>query len=81
MCSTSWNIRKKLCYTTEPFFTNQAVNAIKQYNDYDGMFIYYQMKLLLPQEKFLSSGTASGRENVSKSSCSNIKMHFLDLPT
>ncbi len=78
---TIGTLGKKLCYTDEPCFTNQAINAIKQYEDYDSMFIYYQMKLLLPQVKFLSSGTASGRENVSKSSFSNIKMRFPDLPT
>lgn len=78
---TIGTLGKKLCYTDEPCFTNQAINAIKQYDNYDSMFIYYQMKLLLPQVKFLSSGTASGRENVSKSSFSNIKMRFPDLLT
>ena len=45
-------------------------------------YIFYLLKYNLPQVKNLSSGTASGRENVSKSSFSNIKVELIkDLPT
>ncbi len=78
---TIGTLGKKMCLTNEPCFTNQAINAIKHNKDYDGRFIYYRMKPMLPYVKFLSSGTASGRENVSKSSFSNIKISIPDLPT
>ncbi len=71
---TIGSLGKKLCLTNEPSFTNQAVNAIIPFSQNDGRYIYYYMKIMLPTVKYLSSGTASGRENVSKSSFSNIKI-------
>lgn len=71
---TIGSLGKKMCLTDEPSFTNQAINAIVPFEQHDGRFIYYLMKLMLPAVKHLSSGTASGRENVSKSSFANIKV-------
>lgn len=71
---TIGSLGKKICLTDEPSFTNQAINAIVPFEKNDGRFIYYLMKSMLPAVKHLSSGTASGRENVSKSSFSNIKV-------
>jgi type I restriction enzyme, S subunit len=71
---TIGSLGKKICLTDEPSFTNQAINAIIPFEENDGRFIYYLMKVMLPAVKHLSSGTASGRENVSKSSFSNIKV-------
>ena len=71
---TIGSLGKKLCLTDQPSFTNQAVNAIIPFPENDGRYIYYYMKIMLPTVKHLSSGTASGRENVSKSSFSNIKI-------
>ena len=78
---TIGSLGKKMCLTNEPSFTNQAVNAIVVNNENDGRFIYFLMKLMLPAVKHLSSGTASGRENVSKSSFANIKVKVPPLPT
>jgi len=78
---TIGSLGKKLCLTKEPSFTNQAINAIKMNKGNDGRFIYYTMKIILPMVKHLSSGTASGRENVSKSSFGNIKINIPPLPT
>jgi len=72
---TIGSIGKKLCLTKAPSFTNQAINAIKVDNSrYDPIFVFYLLKYNLPQVKYLSNGTASGRENVSKSSFSKIKV-------
>jgi type I restriction enzyme S subunit len=50
------------------------MNAIIPNDNYDKHFVYYLLKLNLFQLKIFDSGTASGRENVSKSSFSNIKV-------
>lgn len=72
---TIGSIGKKLCLTKVKSFTNQAINAIIVHLDrYDPDFVFYLMKYNLPQVKNLSSGTASGRENVSKSSFGKIKV-------
>lgn len=78
---TIGSLGKKLCLTKEPSFTNQAINAIIMDNGNDGKFVYYMMKIMLPMVKHLSSGTASGRENVSKSSFGNIKISVPSLQT
>ncbi len=65
----------KICITSRPCFTNQAVNAvIPDTSLYDEMYVYYLLRTIVPQVKHLSSGTASGRENVSKSAFSNIEV-------
>ncbi|MBV6644032.1 MAG: restriction endonuclease subunit S [Cyclobacteriaceae bacterium] len=74
---TIGTIGKKICLSKQDCFTNQAINAVNVYRDkYDPVFIFYLLKFNLPQVKNLSSGTASGRENVSKSSFSNIKVRL-----
>lgn len=72
----------KICIASGPCFTNQAVNSvIPDRTRYDEMYIYYLLKTVVPHVKHLSSGTASGRENVSKSAFSNIEVNVHDLPT
>ncbi|ARN70795.1 hypothetical protein BST91_03595 [Nonlabens tegetincola] len=80
---TIGSIGKKLCLTKVPSFTNQAINAIIVNTEkYDPDFVFYLMKYNLPQVKNLSSGTASGRENVSKTSFGRIKVKLpKHLPT
>ncbi len=57
-------------------FVNQAINAILPYKEYDKDYIYYVTKFaVLPQLKIYDSGTTSGRENISKSSFSNIRLY------
>ena len=48
-------------------FINQAMNAIIPNENFDNEYVYYAVKNILPNIKMLDSGTASGRENVSKS--------------
>ena len=69
---TIGSLGKKMCLTDEPSFTNQAVNAVIPNENFDGEFLYYCLRTRLPYVKQLDSGTTSGRENVSKSSFSNI---------
>ncbi|MEZ4952619.1 MAG: restriction endonuclease subunit S [Saprospiraceae bacterium] len=70
----------KLCLTREPSFTNQATNAIVvDENEFDKKFIYYLMVYNNPKVKNLSSGTASGRENVSKGVFESIKVNVPSL--
>jgi type I restriction enzyme S subunit len=69
---TIGSLGKKMCLTDEPSFTNQAVNAVIPNENFDGVFLYYCLRTRLPYVKQLDSGTTSGRENVSKSSFSNI---------
>lgn len=72
----------KICITSKPCFTNQAVNAvIPDRSLFDEMYIYYLLKTIVPHVKHLSSGTASGRENVSKSVFSSIEVSVHDLST
>ena len=72
---TIGSIGKKICLSKEDSLTNQAINAVKVYQDkFDPIFVFYLLKYNLPQVKNLSSGTASGRENVSKSSFGKIKV-------
>jgi len=67
----------KLCLTREISLCNQAVNSIiVNQNKHNSMFIFYLMKLTIPRVKFLSSGTASGRENVSKSAFSAMEVEL-----
>lgn len=74
---TIGSIGKKMTKAHCDCFINQAMNAIVPYDNYDKEFVFYVLKYNLDQLKALDSGTASGRENVSKSSFSSIK---LDVP-
>lgn len=71
---TIGSIGQKMIKAHKELFINQAVNAVVPNNLYDEDFVYYLLKLNLFQLKTFDSGTASGRENVSKSSFSNIKL-------
>ncbi len=72
---TIGSIGKKMTYAHKDLFVNQAINAIIPSPKYDNEYIYYNVKYsVLPQLKKLDSGTTSGRENVSKSSFSNIRI-------
>lgn len=71
---TIGSIGKKMTKAHCDLFVNQAVNAIVPNKNYDEDFVYYLLKFNLAQVKVLDSGTASGRENVSKSSFSKISL-------
>ena len=71
---TIGSIGKKLTMAHCDCFINQAMNAVIPFKDYDREFVYYVLKYNLSQLKTLDSGTASGRENVSKSAFSSIKI-------
>lgn len=53
-------------------FINQAMNAIIPNDFYDSEYIYYAIKNIIGNLKSLDSGTASGRENISKSAFSKM---------
>ena len=71
---TIGSIGKKITQAHCDCFVNQAINAIVPNDFYDNDFIFYLLKNNLNQVKGLDSGTASGRENVSKSTFSSIEM-------
>jgi type I restriction enzyme S subunit len=72
---TIGTIGEKICLTKEPSFTNQAINAvIPNELEYDPKFVYYLLKYNLPKVAQRNSGTASGRQNVSKSNFASIKV-------
>ena len=63
----------KSCLTKELSLVNQAVNCVVVDTEkFDIMYVYYLLQLTIPTVKSLNSGTASGRENVSKSVFENI---------
>ncbi|MEH6594833.1 MAG: restriction endonuclease subunit S [Colwellia polaris] len=68
----------KSCLTKEISLVNQAVNCVVVNTvKYDIMYVYYLMQLTIPTVKSLNSGTASGRENVSKSVFENIDVRVV----
>ncbi|MDM1043056.1 MULTISPECIES: restriction endonuclease subunit S [Empedobacter] len=71
---TIGSIGKKMTKAHCDLFINQAMNAVIPNDNFDEEFVYYVLKFNLSQLKTFDSGTASGRENVSKSSFSNIKI-------
>lgn len=72
---TIGSIGKKMTYAHTDLFVNQAINAIIPKDSYDKEYVYYDIKYsVLPQLKKLDSGTTSGRENISKSSFSSIRI-------
>ncbi|WP_229625368.1 restriction endonuclease subunit S [Vibrio parahaemolyticus] len=65
----------KSCLTKERSLVNQAVNCVVVDTEkFDIMYVYYLLQLTIPKVKSLNSGTASGRENVSKSVFENIEV-------
>lgn len=71
---TIGSIGEKITKAHCNLFINQAMNAVVANDNFDKDFVFYLLKQNLGQLKLLDSGTASGRENVSKSSFSNIKV-------
>lgn len=72
---TIGSIGKKITQAHCDCFINQAMNAVVPNENYDQNFVYYLLKHNLHSVKALDSGTASGRENVSKSSFSSIEVY------
>lgn len=72
---TIGSIGKKMTYAHTDLFVNQAINAIVPKDSYDNEYIFYNVRCsVLPQLKKLDSGTTSGRENISKTSFSSIRI-------
>jgi type I restriction enzyme S subunit len=71
---TIGSIGKKMTMAHCDLFINQAMNAIVPNSNFDNEFVYYAVKNVLPNIKSLDSGTASGRENVSKSAFSRMQV-------
>lgn len=71
---TIGSLGKKLCLTDRFCFTNQAVNAVIPFEKYDKLFVYYLFSNINSAVANLSNGTASGRENVSKTSFENLNV-------
>ncbi|MBH0002883.1 restriction endonuclease subunit S [Pseudoalteromonas sp. SWYJZ12] len=71
---TIGSIGQKMILAHQDLFINQAVNAVIPSDQFDKLFVFYLLKLNLFQLKTFDSGTASGRENVSKSSFSAIEV-------
>lgn len=74
---TIGSIGEKLTKAHKDCFINQAMNAVVPNSDYDEDYVYYLLKYNLRQLKMFDSGTASGRENVSKSAFSSMKVTVL----
>jgi len=68
----------KSCLTKELSLVNQAVNCVLvDEPKYDYMYIYYLMQATIYKVKAMDSGTASGRENVSKSAFESIDVRVI----
>lgn len=74
---TIGSIGEKLTKAHTDCFINQAMNAVIPNEKYDEDYVYYVLKYNLKQLKMFDSGTASGRENVSKSAFSSININIL----
>lgn len=71
---TIGSIGKKMTMAHCDLFINQAMNAIIPFPNFDKDYVYYAVRNVLSNIKALDSGTASGRENVSKSAFSRMKV-------
>ena len=71
---TIGSIGKKMTMAHCDMFINQAMNAIMPNSNFDNEFVYYAVRNVLSNIKALDSGTASGRENVSKSAFSKMEV-------
>ena len=71
---TIGSIGKKMTMAHCDLFINQAMNAIIPNACFDSEYVYYAVKNVLRNIKTLDSGTASGRENVSKSAFSKMEI-------
>ncbi|MEG4011443.1 MULTISPECIES: restriction endonuclease subunit S [unclassified Microcoleus] len=71
----------KMCFTSKPSFTNQQLNSIiVDQSLYEPIYIYYLLKTYITHVKHLNAGSASGRENVNKSSFGNLEIEVHELP-
>lgn len=75
---TIGSVGKKMTMAHCDLFINQAMNAIVPNQNFDSEYVYYVMKNNIHKLKKLDSGTASGRENVSKSAFSNMEIEIDD---
>jgi type I restriction enzyme S subunit len=75
---TIGSIGQKIILAHQDLFINQAMNAVVPSERFGKLFVFYLLKLNLFQLKTFDSGTASGRENVSKSSFSAIEVTVPD---
>jgi type I restriction enzyme S subunit len=67
--------------TSRPSFTNQQINSvIVDQTRHDSVFVYYLLRDSIPKVKQLNAGSASGRENVNKSTFENIELLVPPLP-
>ena len=71
---TIGSVGKKLTMAHCDCFINQAMNAIVPNQNYDSEYVYYLLKNNIHKLKSLNSGTASGRENISKTAFSNMEL-------
>ena len=71
---TIGSIGKKMTMAHCDLFINQAMNAIIPNACFNSEYVYYAVKNVLGNIKTLDSGTASGRENVSKSAFSKMEI-------
>ncbi len=72
----------KMCLTSKPSFTNQQLNSIiVDQSQYEPIYVYYLMKTYITHVKHLNAGSASGRENVNKSSFENLEIEVHELAT
>ena len=71
---TIGSVGKKMTMAHVPLFVNQAINAVIPYSIEEADYIYYVVKANLSRLKTIDSGTTSGRENISKSSFSNMQL-------
>ena len=74
---TIGSIGKKMTMAHCDCFINQAMNAIIPNDSYDKEYVYYLLRYNIHKLKSLDSGTASGRENVSKSAFSNMQLQVI----
>ena len=75
---TIGSIGKKMTMAHCDCFINQAMNAIIPNEHFDNEYVYYAVKNVIGNLKALDSGTASGRENVSKSAFSKMEVTITD---
>ena len=74
---TIGSVGKKMTMAYCDCFINQAMNAVIPNENYDEEYVYYLLKNNLHKLKMLDSGTASGRENISKSAFSNMELQVI----
>lgn len=79
---TIGSIGEKICMTRGLSLTNQQINSVVPNKDeYDNMFVFYLLKNNLYKVKAANGGSSSGRENVNKTTFSNIEVEVPDLAT